>query len=93
VRWNSPDGKTLDEIREILSKTPTNLGSWYHSQEFGSDSVAYAWHISLDKWDQLSAEHKGRMTEIYHSRRTMNDWTAYLAEQRAERERRAQANK
>ena len=92
VRWNSPDGLTLDEIRERLGKTSDTLGSWYHSQDFGYDSAAVACGIPLDHWDKMSAEHRGRTVAIWESRRTMRDWIAYLSEQKAERERRANSD-
>ena len=93
VRWNSPDGPTLDEIRERLGKTGDTLGSWFHSLQFTYDRTAVACNIPLDHWDKMSAEHQGRTIAVWESERAMRDWISYLSEQKAERERKAQGGK
>lgn len=84
MRWNTPDGLTLLQIRERLAKSPTALGSWFHNQQFTYDSVAVACNIPLDHWDKMTPEQQGRTVEVYQSRRTMDEWIAHLSRPKAE---------
>lgn len=79
VRWGSKDGKTLDEIEEILRKSSSGK-TWYSDPVAEEHEAAMAWHVTTEQWDELPAEHQGRMLETFRMKRTKAAWETHVAQ-------------
>lgn len=77
IRWGSPDGPDLDELKAQM--TNDREPSWHYDPVTDEYYAALAWGVPVDEWDRKSPEDQGRMLETYLAQRTQRAWEGFVS--------------